>query len=90
MARAMKMIDDLTELQRSALARVLLHTAESGRWYRASRNGERVTLVSLYRRGILKRRAWRGVEGSADAAHEYRLSDTAKAEWDALRKDTGS
>lgn len=41
-------------------------------WYRARSNGERVTLASLFRKRILTRRAWRGEEGSPDAAHEYR------------------
>lgn len=43
------------------------------RWYRAAHSGQRVTLASLWRAGILERRAWRGVEGDAAAAHEYRL-----------------
>ena len=42
------------------------------RWYRAQGSGERVTLASLYRKGRLTRRAWRGREGEPDAAHEYR------------------
>lgn len=46
-------------------------------WYRAASSGERVTLASLYRAGVLKRRAWRGNEGEADAAYEYRLSHEA-------------
>lgn len=44
-----------------------------GQWYRAASSGERVTLASLYRHGALQRRAWRGNEGEADAAHEYRI-----------------
>lgn len=43
-------------------------------WFRARSNGERVTLASLWRAGVLERRAWRGIEGEADAAHEYRLA----------------
>lgn len=43
-------------------------------WYRAQSSGQRVTLASLWRQGILERRAWRGTEGDADAAHEYRIS----------------
>jgi hypothetical protein len=46
----------------------------AGKWYRARSSGERVTLASLFRRGILERQAWRGNEGEADAAHEYRVS----------------
>ena len=45
-----------------------------GLWYRAASSGERVTLASLYRAGVLKRRAWRGHEGEADAAYEYQLT----------------
>ncbi len=41
-------------------------------WFRARSSGERVTLASLWRHGLLERRAWRGVEGEPDAAHEYR------------------
>jgi len=44
-------------------------------WYRAADSGQRVTLASLWRHGVLERRAWRGVEGEADAAHEYRPSN---------------
>lgn len=43
-------------------------------WYRAQGNGERATLASLWRAGVLERRTWRGIEGEADAAHEYRLA----------------
>jgi hypothetical protein len=39
-------------------------------WYRAERNGERVTLASLFRAQLLERHAWRGQEGEADAIHE--------------------
>lgn len=62
---------ELTDLQVKAL--VDCHNAcRKGEWYRANGNGQRVTLSSLYRRGYLERRAWRGREGEADAAHEYR------------------
>jgi hypothetical protein len=49
------------------------------RWYRAgdegdSPSGQRVTLAALYRAGFVSRRAWRGVEGAADSAYEYRLN----------------
>lgn len=60
--------DSLTDLQKETLVRVL---ACEG-WYRASSSGERVTLASLYRKGILQRRARRGAEGDANAAYEYR------------------
>lgn len=51
---------------------VARHCAATGGWYRAAGNGERVSLAALWRAGVLERRAWRGVEGEADAAHEYR------------------
>jgi hypothetical protein len=62
----------MTKLQRSVLHVVAVHTLR-GEWYRAVTSGERVTLASLFRCGVLERRAWRGVEGERDAAHEYRL-----------------
>jgi hypothetical protein len=63
----------LTKLQRYVFGKVAGHHRK-GLWYRAEGNGERVTLASLFRAGLLARRAWRGNEGEADAAHEYRLS----------------
>ena len=49
-----------TAMQRASIRRALLvHPA----WVRASYAGERVTLASLYYRGLMERRAWRGVEG---------------------------
>jgi hypothetical protein len=62
----------VTECQAVTVRRVI---AAWPAWYRAHSNGERVTLASLYRAKVLQRRAWRGVEGDADAAHEYRLTD---------------
>jgi hypothetical protein len=67
---------DLTQLQQDVFKAV----SQAKGWYRATRSGERVTLVSLYRRGLLERRAWRGKEGAADAAHEYRLSTIVRQE----------
>jgi hypothetical protein len=65
----------LSARQREVLRSVLRATiAET--WYRAQGSGERVTLASLFRAGILIRRAWRGAEGEPDAAHEYRVADT--------------
>ncbi len=61
----------LSDAQRET-ARYLLSDPQALK--RARSAGERVTLASLYRRGIAERRAWRGAEGSADAAHEYRPS----------------
>lgn len=67
----------MTDLQRRVLGVVAAHHLR-GLWYRATRSGERVTLASLYHAGALCRRAWRGVEGTPNAAHEYRLSEDAE------------
>lgn len=62
----------MTDRQKIVAKRVVaVHPA----WYRADGNGERVTLASLYRAGVLDRRARRGEEGSAAAAYEYRASN---------------
>jgi hypothetical protein len=61
----------VTKIQKEVLRAVF--AAHPG-WYRAVGSGQRVTLASLYRVGVLVRRAWRGREGEADAAHEYQLS----------------
>ena len=66
----------MTKLQRYVLGVVSAHHLRDV-WYRAASSGERVTLASLYRAGALVRRAWRGKEGGADAAYEYRLSTAA-------------
>ena len=66
----------MTKLQRYVFGVVAAHHLRD-LWYRAAGSGERVTLASLYRAGALKRRAWRGNEGEADAAYEYRLSPEA-------------
>lgn len=68
----------MTELQKLVLSRVAAATLR-GEWYRAARNGERVTLASLLRAGAVVRRVWRGRAGNANAAHEYQLSDAAIA-----------
>lgn len=68
------MATKLTALQREVLVRVFRSTRE-GAWYRAQTSGERVTLASLYTRGLLTRQARRGVEGEANSAYEYRLSE---------------
>src|SRR5437868_6669014 len=47
-------------------------------WYIAADHGERVTLAALHGRGLIVRRARRGVEGEADAAYAYRLSDVMR------------
>ena len=67
----------VTKLQRYVFGVVSAHHLR-GLWYRAARSGERVTLASLYRAGVLRRRAWRGNEGEADAAYEYRLTQEAE------------
>lgn len=70
----------LSPVQRSVLAAV--HRAhENGQWFRARTSGERVTLASLYRHGLLTRYAWRTGKSSADDAYEYKLSDTFVEEW---------
>ncbi len=67
----------MTKLQRYALGVVSAQHLR-GLWYRAAGNGQRVTLASLYRAGVLTRRARRGNAGEPDAAYEYRM--TAEAE----------
>jgi single-stranded DNA-binding protein len=66
----------VTKLQRYVFGIVSAHHLRD-RWYRAASSGERVTLASLYRAGALTRRPWRGNEGEADAAYEYRLTEVA-------------
>ena len=72
-----KLSDRQTEIL-SAVMRTSRRVADA--WYRAGQagighpRGEAVTLESLWRLGFLERRAWRGVEGQADAAHEYRIA----------------
>lgn len=66
----------MTKLQRHVFRVVAAHHLR-GFWYRAAGSGERVTLASLYRAGVLTRRAWRGKDGEADAAYEYRLASAA-------------
>lgn len=63
----------LTDASRSALAHVA-REHRAGGWARARSHGERVSLASLYARGYIIRRAWRGAEGQPDAAYEYRLT----------------
>ena len=70
----------LTSLQQETLAGAI-RAREMGAWFRATRNGQRVTLASLFRRGLLVRRVWRG--HGPNAAHEYRPSSNVMAEWNA-------
>ena len=67
----------MTKIQRYVFGVVSAHHLRN-LWYRAASSGERVTLASLYRAGVLMRRAWRGNEGEADAAYEYRLAKEAE------------
>lgn len=67
----------MTSCQIEVLQVVWLSSGSSF-WYRARSSGERVTLASLFRKGLLKRRAWRGQEGDADAAHEYQTTELGK------------
>jgi len=64
----------VTPRQIEVARNVLRAWMRDGAHYRAEGSGERVTLASLYRAGALDRLAWRGEEGAADAAHEYRPS----------------
>ena len=70
----------MTELQCEVLVKVR-DASREGHWFRAEGNGQRVTLASLYRRGLLERRAWRGKEGAADAANEYRITGARFSKW---------
>jgi hypothetical protein len=70
----------VTKLQQFVAGKVAAATMR-GEWYRAESSGERVTLASLLRAGALVRRVWRGRTGSANAAHEYQLSDATLAAW---------
>lgn len=69
----------LTNLDSASLGRVFSATRQQ-HWYRAQGQGERVTLAALYRKGLLERRAWRGTEGAADAAHEYMVAVVVQEE----------
>lgn len=69
----------LSPNQRNA-ARHVGRTHAAGGWARARTSGERVSLASLARRGVLIRRPWRGEEGDPDAAYEYRLSPAIELE----------
>lgn len=71
----------LSDLQREVFRKVI-RAWKAGGWYRAETSGERVTLASLYRsHGLLDRRAWRGIEGAADAAYEYQPSQAVIDAW---------
>lgn len=76
----------MTPRMREVLARVV-RSHLSGRWFRAGHRGQRVTLAALFARGVLARRAWRGVEGDADAAHEYAMSSNLAMGFDPDKAD---
>lgn len=69
-----------TDLQRAVTASVIARWRDRHAFYRAASNGERVTLASLYRAGVLERRCWRGTDGAANAAYEYRPSSNLLTE----------
>jgi hypothetical protein len=77
---------ELSQCQRLTLAWVACERT-AGRWARARRPGERVTLASLYRLGLLERRAWRGVEGDAGAAHEYNFAAVVLEAFERLKAE---
>ncbi len=66
----------LSALQRGTLIEVL-KTSLKNEWFRSRTSGERVTLASLHRQHLVKRRVWRG-EGTASAAHEYQMEDNVR------------
>lgn len=63
-----------TKRQQEVALKVARHQFRDNGWYRAEHPGQRVTLASLFRAGVLRRRAHRGVEGQPDAAYEYKLA----------------
>lgn len=65
----------MTDSQRTVALKVISAWRHALAYYRAVGSGERVTLASLYRSGVLERRCWRGVDGTANAAYEYRPSN---------------
>ena len=69
----------LTERQKVVFVKVI-KADRQGQPYRAADNGERVTLASLHRHGLLDRVAWRGIEGERDAAYEYTPHAKVRAE----------
>ena len=74
----------LTSQQKAMLACLIAYSQREC-WYRSRDNGERVTLASLYARGLAVRRAWRGAEGQASAAHEYQASPLVLDVWASVR-----
>lgn len=72
---------NLSEIQKEVIRKVGAVHRKSGQWFRAEGRGQRVTLASLWRKGVLVRRIHRKGKNSADDAHEYRLSDLACEAW---------
>ncbi len=68
--------DELTAAQADSMAAVR-HVAPE--WFRARRRAEPMVLVSLWRRGLLERRAWSAPETDPNALFEYRVATTPSA-----------
>jgi len=77
------MAAQLTQPQRAQLVRALRARQDGTEWIRSQDHGQRVTLASLYTRGLLTRRAW-AKAGTTSPAHEYRMADDLYEAW--LRK----
>lgn len=75
----------LTDLEKACLARAI----RANGWIIATGNGERVTLASLYRKGLLERHPRRGKEGEASAAYEYRASHMVREAWKEVAAGAG-
>ena len=69
----------MTSRQRTVL-RAVISAWVHATWYRAADHGERVTLASLHRVGLVERRARRSSRSVADAAHEYKPTEAVLTE----------
>lgn len=69
----------LSKLQRATFCRAIQSWVVSRKLYRAQTNGERVTLASLWRYGLLDRVPHRGADGDPDAAYEYGITEHVDA-----------
>lgn len=74
----------LSDLQKASLYECL-KVGTTG-WHRSRTSGERVTLASLYRLGLVERRAWDGVDGEPNAAYEYRATTQVREIWSETEK----
>jgi hypothetical protein len=63
----------VTDLQRKVACKVGAATMRN-EWYRAESSGERITLASLLRAGVVVRQVWRARTRDTNAAHEYQLA----------------